>query len=252
MNDIVTGAVLGTEVAAITKQQAAKTVIEWGERGDRAYAIEAADVHVVTRARHEKKFGEAMTKFDLVCPDGMPVKWSLNSVVKEEDKIKDRVSGAELMEEVFKQSAEREKCTHFLLGGSEELLKKLPDMMKEKCPGSEVCGVYSPPFGQWPDDEFEKICNKIKESGAQHIWVGLGCPKQERWIAEHKERLPAGCYYGVGAAFAFHAGMIPRAPVIFQRIGMEWLYRLCREPRRLWKRYFTYNSLFMYYKLFKK
>ncbi len=251
MNNIVTGSVLGTQVAAVTKENAAEIVIEWGQRGDRAYAIEAADVHVVTRARHEDDFGKVMTKFDLICPDGMPVKWSLNKAVKKEDQIEDRVSGAELMEEVFRQSAYHEGCSHFLLGGSDKLLDILPSIIEEKCPGSRVAGVYSPPFGQWPEDEFERICQKIKDSGAQHVWVGLGCPKQERWIADHKEQLPPGCYYGVGAAFAFHAGMVPRAPMIFQKTGMEWFFRLCKEPRRLWKRYFTYNSLFIFYS-FKK
>lgn len=242
--------VLGTEVAAVTRTEAAEVAIRWGRQKDRAYAIEAADVHVITRARHESEFGEVIGKFDMICPDGMPVKWSLNRQLEDDEKLASRLSGAELMEEVFLQSAHSE-VTHFLLGGSEDLLAMLPDKMSALCEGSKVSGVYSPPFGEWPDDELERIISKIEESGAQHIWVGLGCPKQERWIAKHKEELPVGCYYGVGAAFAFHAGMIPRAPQIFQKLGMEWFYRLCREPRRLWKRYFTYNSLFIRYTFFK-
>lgn len=244
---IKTRKVLGLDVAVTTRSDAARQVIEWGNQGDRAYAVEAADVHVVTRARHEKEFGEVMAKFDLVCPDGMPVLWTVNKQLPDGEKMHERVSGAELMEEVLKQGQQQEDCSHFLLGGSEKLLEVLPDKLRELAPEAKISGVYSPPFGKWPDDEFERICSKIKESRAKHIWVGLGCPKQERWIANHKELLPTGCYYGVGAAFAFHAGLVDRAPTFFQKAGLEWFYRLCKEPRRLWKRYFTYNSLFIWY-----
>jgi N-acetylglucosaminyldiphosphoundecaprenol N-acetyl-beta-D-mannosaminyltransferase len=99
----------------------------------------------------------------------------------------------------------------------------------------------------WPEDEFERMAGMIRESGANLIWVGLGCPKQERWIAENKDRLPPGVYFGIGAAFAFHAGEVSQAPAWIQRMGMEWLYRLLAEPRRLWRRYFTYNSLFVWH-----
>jgi len=91
------------------------------------------------------------------------------------------------------------------------------------------------------------ITEKIKSSGANLIWVGLGCPKQELWIAQNKDRLPPGVYFGIGAAFAFHAGEVRQSPPIFQRLGLEWAYRLAMEPRRLFKRYFTYNSLFVYH-----
>lgn len=103
------------------------------------------------------------------------------------------------------------------------------------------------PFSVKQDVELEKICKLSKQSGANHIWVGLGCPKQELWIAEHKDDLPPACYCDIGAAFAFHAGEVKQAPEIFQKLGMEWVYRLWMEPRRLFKWYFNYNSLFVFY-----
>ncbi|MBK1832277.1 WecB/TagA/CpsF family glycosyltransferase [Verrucomicrobiaceae bacterium R5-34] len=243
--------VLGTPVAVVTKESAAAQVIAWADRGDRAYAIEAADVHVVTRARHEPEFGECMSRFDMVCPDGMPVLWSVNRELPENDRLTERVCGADLMQETMRQTAEKGGQSHFLLGGAETTLEKLVETLPEKVPRVRIAGSYSPPFGEWPADEFERICQKITESGASHVWVGLGCPKQERWISENKQQLPPACYYGVGAAFAFHAGEISRAPRLFQKTGTEWLYRVICEPRRLWKRYFTYNSLFIRYQLFE-
>jgi len=98
-------------------------------------------------------------------------------------------------------------------------------------------------------DEFNCICEKIRDARANLIWVGIGCPKQEHWIAKHKDQLPPGVYFGIGAAFAFHAGEVSQAPAFLQRNGLEWIYRLAMEPRRLFKRYFTYNSLFIYHLL---
>ncbi len=116
-------------------------------------------------------------------------------------------------------------------------------------PNSLITGVHSPPFGAWPADETETIIGKIRASGANLVWVGLGCPKQEHWIAKNKHLLPPAVYFGIGAAFAFHAGEVKQAPALFQKTGLEWAYRLAMEPRRLFKRYLTYNSLFLYHTL---
>lgn len=244
--------VLGLSVAATTKEEATEQIIAWAKEADRAYAIEAADCHVVTRARHEESYGKVMAKFDLICPDGMPLVWTINRQVPDGEKLDERVSGADLMLEVIEQTAGDDSMGHFLLGGSEEVLATLQEKLIEKCPEARIAAVYSPPFGEWPEDEFERICAKIRESGAKFVWVGLGCPKQEKWIGENKENLPSGCYFGIGAAFAFHAGSVQRAPDFFKNNGLEWLYRLCKEPRRLFKRYFTYNSLFVWYSLREK
>lgn len=241
--------VIGLPVAVTTYVDAIQWISEHARKGDRAYAVEAANTHVAALARHEKDFGAVMAKFDFICPDGMPLIWSINRKLVKEDKLTDRVYGPTLMLKCIEASEGQSDLKHFLLGGSQSTLDKLTDKFSKENPEAIITGVYSPPFGDWPQEEFDKICGLIKASGANHIWVGLGCPKQERWIAKHKEDLPAGCYFGIGAAFAFHAGEVKQAPEWIQKYALEWAYRLCKEPRRLFKRYFTYNSLFIYYKL---
>jgi len=241
--------ILGTPVAVTHRAEAAATAIRWAKAGDRAYAVEAADVHVIARSRHEQDFGAALSRFDLICPDGMPLVWAINAQVHPGERLQERVSGAELMAEIFRQSAGDPELGHFLLGGSDALLGTLQEKLPALAPGCVVAGVYSPPFGPWPDDEFERICGLIRESGARFVWVGLGCPKQERWIGDNLDGLPPAVYFGVGAAFAFHAGFVSRAPEWCQKLGLEWAYRLYREPKRLFRRYFTYNSLFLWYGL---
>ncbi len=246
--DIPTVKVLDLPIAALSLREVVLQVTEWAQTAQRAYAIEAADVHVVTRSRHEPDFGEVMQRFDLICPDGMPIFWSMNRQLPKAERLADRACGADIMAGTIEESS-KNGMSHFLLGGSESLLEKLEGKLEERFPNSTIAASYSPPFGEWPEDELQRICQKIKESGARFIWVGLGCPKQERWISNNKENLPPGCYFGVGAAFAFHAGEISRAPALFRKTGMEWFYRLCKEPKRLWKRYLYYNSQFVRYTL---
>lgn len=241
--------VIGLPVAAISYAEAVDWIFERARKNDKAYAVEAANTHVAALARHETDFGHAMAKFDLICPDGMPLVWSVNRQLRKDGvaPLADRVYGPTLMLKTIEASEGQNDLKHFLLGGSQSTLEKLCQRFRKQQPNAQIAGVYSPPFGEWPEDEFERIKSKIEESGANLVWVGLGCPKQERWIAQHKEQLPAGCYFGIGAAFAFHAGEVDQAPAWIQSAGLEWLYRLAKEPRRLFKRYVTYNSLFIYY-----
>ena len=238
--------VIGLKVAAIDYAGAVEAILAWAEKGDRAYAVSAANTHVSAFARHNEEFGEALSKFDLACPDGMPLVWAANHSLGE-DRLLDRVYGPTLMLRALEGSAGRETVKHFLFGGAESTLAKLEQRMEDDFPETQLAGTYSPPFGDWPEDEFERICEKIKSSGANVVWVGLGCPKQELWIGKHLDRLPPAVYLGVGAAFAFHAGEVRQAPAFIQRFAMEWFYRLCMEPRRLWRRYLVHNSLFILY-----
>jgi len=175
-------------------------------------------------------------------PDGMPLVWAMN---RRGAGLQDRVYGPTLMLHALAQPG----VTHFLLGGSEEMLERLAAKLQERFPGLRLAGSYAPPFGEWSREENERIFQKIAASGAQYIWVGLGCPKQEQWIARHKAELPPGVYFAIGAAFAFHAGLVSQAPAWMQKRGLEWAYRLASEPRRLWKRYVVYNTLFLWYLL---
>lgn len=203
-------------------------------------------------ARHEyNNFGEAIKKFDVITPDGMPLLWAVNRKLAKDKKLKDRVYGPTLMLKTIEASKENPQFRHFFLGGKISTLQSLKKNLTSKFPEAKIAEMYSPPFGEWPSDEFENIKQKIIESKANIVWVGLGCPKQEQWIAKYKEQLPNAVYFGIGAAFAFHAGEVKQAPEWIQKISMEWLYRLCKEPRRLWKRYFTYNFLFVWYFLMR-
>lgn len=225
-------------------------ILYWAQQRHSVYAVEAANTHVVSMTRSDKVFGAVMDQFDLIVPDGMPLVWSLNRKLADTEKLTDRVYGPELMLRCMEASRGQEQFQHYLLGGSEELLGALIHSLKAKFPDLNIAGTYSPPFGSWPIEEDLRICQAIRESGANLIWVSLGCPKQEAWIARLKTRgLPPGVYFGIGAAFAFHAGKVPQAPGWMQRRGLEWLYRLVMEPRRLWKRYVIYNTLFVYYSL---
>lgn len=241
--------VIGLPVAATTYQGAIEWIKAAALKADRAYAVEAANTHVAALARHDATFGEAMAKFDLITPDGMPLVWSVNRQLPGSEKLTDRVYGPTLMLKTIKASQGEPDLRHFLFGGKQSTLDKLTKRFATDYPDTVIAGAYSPPFGDWPEDEFGRICEKIRASGANLVWVGLGCPKQETWIAKHKDQLPPAVYFGIGAAFAFHAGEVKQAPAWIQRCGIEWLYRLCKEPRRLFKRYFVNNSLFVYYSL---
>lgn len=242
--------IIGLPVAATTYAGAVGWILEHALDTDRTYAVEAANTHVAALARTDKQFGEAMRQFDLICPDGMPLVWALNSQLGADEKLTDRVYGPTLMLETLKATNGREtEFSHFLLGGKQSTLDKLTRKFADQFPGVDIAGTHSPPFGEWPGGEFEVITEKILNSGANLIWVGLGCPKQEHWISANKHRLPPGVYFGIGAAFAFHAGEVRQAPPVIQRLGLEWAYRVAMEPRRLFKRYFTYNSLFIYHLL---
>ncbi len=239
--------VIGLPVAATDYAGAVEWILEHAAKADRARAVEAANTHVAAMARSDAAFGESMRCFDLIVPDGMPLVWAINRQLPPEQRIPDRVYGPTLMLETLKATQGRPEFRHFLLGGRRSTLDKLTSSFAQRFPGAVIAGVHSPPFGEWPDDEFERVCEMIRSSGANLIWVGLGCPKQEHWIARHKHHLPPGVYFGIGAAFAFHAGEVRQSPPVLQKLGLEWAYRLAMEPRRLFKRYFTYNTLFLYY-----
>jgi N-acetylglucosaminyldiphosphoundecaprenol N-acetyl-beta-D-mannosaminyltransferase len=239
--------VIGLPLAATTYAGAVDWILEKALDASSVHAVEAANTHVAALRRSDRAFRETMDRFDLIVPDGMPLVWGINSQLPDGKKLTDRVYGPTLMLETLKATRGRGEFRHFLLGGRESTLKKLEDSFGERFPGSVIAGSYSPPFGDWPEGTFESICGMIRDSGANLIWVGLGCPKQEHWIARNKHLLPPGVYFGIGAAFAFHAGEVRQSPPLLQKIGLEWAYRVAMEPRRLFKRYFTYNSLFVYY-----
>lgn len=242
--------VIGLPVAVTDYAGAISWILEKASTADRPYAVEAANTHVAALSRHDPEFSESIGKFDLITPDGMPLIWSLNAQLPAEEKLTDRVYGPTLMlETIAATNTPDSPFRHFLLGGKTSTLEKLTQRFSKEFSNTNIAGTYSPPFDDWPETETESILQSIRESRANLVWVGLGCPKQEHWIAKNKHLLPPAVYFGIGAAFAFHAGEVKQAPLLLQKAGLEWAYRLTMEPRRLFKRYLTYNSLFLYYSL---
>jgi N-acetylglucosaminyldiphosphoundecaprenol N-acetyl-beta-D-mannosaminyltransferase len=240
--------VIGLPIAATDYRGAVAWIMARSRAPDRAFAVAAANTHLVALARRDPEFGATMGRFDLICPDGMPLVWWVNAGLPAGERLRERVYGPTLMLETLRAGVGGQSgARHFLLGGRESTLEKLRARFAADFPGVTIAGSYSPPFGDWPADEFERIAARIREARATLVWVGLGCPKQEHWIARHLDRLPPAVYLAIGAAFAFHAGEVPQAPPFLQRHGLEWAYRLWAEPRRLFRRYFTYNSLFLWY-----
>ena len=245
-------AILGQPIDVINYSGAAQEILRLAQDPTRPYAVEAANTMVVTLARHDPSFRAVMDHFDLILPDGMPLIWCLNRQLPPGKMLSDRVYGPEFMLRVLDATQDRQEYRHYFLGGAPDVLAQLSENMSQRFPRAIIAGTYSPPFGPWDEAEQQKIIAQIRNSRANLIWVGLGCPKQEKWIAAQKHRLPAGVYFGIGAAFAFHAGRVKNSPLWIQKIGMEWAFRLLMEPRRLFSRYLKYNTLFLKYLLFGK
>jgi N-acetylglucosaminyldiphosphoundecaprenol N-acetyl-beta-D-mannosaminyltransferase len=204
--------------------------------------LTAAAVNLVMSAREDPDTMRAVLGASLAVPDGQPLVWALKLLGHARAT---RVYGPSLMA-AFCARAARNGTPIYLYGGrSEEALALLTDRLGERFPGLNVAGGSSPPFRVLTPAEEEHVVAEIDASGAQVVWVGTGQPKQERWMSAMRPRLRAPLLVGVGAAFDFHAGIVPQAPAWMQRGGLEWTYRLAHEPRRLWRRYASQNPRFV-------
>lgn len=243
------GFIFGLPVVSCTMEALVDELLGAARSPERPLLVAAADVHVATRTVRDPSYGRSLAAFDWICPDGVPLVWLLKK--QKAPGAPARLSGPDIMSAMWEagQRHPQAPVRHFLLGGKPETLTLLQQQLAARYPDAVLAGSYSPPFGTWDEEEQTRICRLIAESNATCVWVGLGCPKQESWLASRRHALPAALYFAVGAAFDFHAGTVRRAPLWMQKRGLEWFYRLCREPRRLMKRYVTYNSLFVYYLL---
>lgn len=215
-------------------------IIEWAKCRQSKYTC-LTNVHMMIEAYKNPGFAKMVNDADLIIPDGMPLKWGLRFLygVKQE-----RIAGMELLADLLKE-AENQKLTVFFYGGTENMLQKTRSYLKRHYPLLNIVGLYSPPFRPLsPEEEMETI-NKINASEAHLVFVALGCPKQEKWMAKMKGKINA-VMVGVGGAVPMMVGLQKRAPQWVQNIGMEWFFRLIQEPRRLFKRYAITNSIFIY------
>jgi N-acetylglucosaminyldiphosphoundecaprenol N-acetyl-beta-D-mannosaminyltransferase len=204
--------------------------------------VTAAAVNLVMSAREDPAVMDAVLGATLAVPDGQPLVWALRALGFSRAT---RIYGPDLMVR-FCERAAAAGTPMFLYGGrTPEALALLEARLRERFPGLLIVGGHSPPFRAPTPAEEEETVRMIDASGAAVVWVGTGQPKQELWMARMRPRLSAPLLVGVGAAFDFHAGLVSQAPPWMQRNGLEWLYRLSREPRRLWRRYARYNPLFI-------
>ena len=230
--------VIHTSVDVTSYAQVAAQIAEWISLKSWGF-ICAANVHMIMEGYDAQSFQRVLNRSRLVVPDGMPLVWMLRASGYPDQP---RVYGPTLMLEVC-QAATVKGYSIGLFGGTQECLDQLQVTLKEKFSSLRIAYSYSPPFRAGTPAEEDRIIENINKSGISVLFVGLGCPKQEKWMDEHADRLNV-IQIGVGAAFAFHAGLVRQAPRFLQRLGMEWVFRLCAEPRRLWFRYLYHNPRF--------
>jgi N-acetylglucosaminyldiphosphoundecaprenol N-acetyl-beta-D-mannosaminyltransferase len=207
----------------------------------RGYVCVAA-THTVMASHEDADLRAAVLGSSLTVPDGQPLVWAMNALGAGLDA---RVYGPTLMERAIERAA-ASGTRHFLYGGRNHgALVQLTYNLRSRHPGVKIVGGHVPPFRPLTRDEEDAVVAEIDRSGADVVWVGIGVPKQEKWMAAMRERLRAPVLVGVGAAFDFHAGLVPQAPPWMQEAGLEWAFRLGAEPRRLWRRYLRYNPRFV-------
>jgi N-acetylglucosaminyldiphosphoundecaprenol N-acetyl-beta-D-mannosaminyltransferase len=232
--------ILGVGVMPLNLAQAVETLDTWRRDGRRDYVC-CVSVHGLVMAQRDQAVRDALNGAGLATQDGMPlVWWSRRAGYAGTG----RACGPDLMEAMCANSAARGH-RHYFYGGSPVVLGRLVARLKQRHPGLIIAGHHSPPFRKLTEAEDAADVAAINDARPDFVWVGLGMPKQEKWIAAHVGRIDATALLGVGAAFDFHAGTTPRAPAWMQRSGSEWLFRLASEPRRLARRYFVDNTIFI-------
>lgn len=231
--------ILGTRVDATRYAEAAEHVCRWARGGESRYVC-AANVHMVMEGHDDPAFRVVVNGADLVTADGMPLAWSLRLLGVAGAP---RVYGPDLVLAVCARAA-KEGIPVGLHGGSPPALAGLEDALRRRFPALRIVHRASPPFRPLSADEKEAARREIADSGARILFVGLGCPRQERWMADERGRIPA-VMLGVGAAFDFLSGTKTQAPSLLRRTGLEWAFRLAAEPRRLARRYLVHNPRFV-------
>jgi N-acetylglucosaminyldiphosphoundecaprenol N-acetyl-beta-D-mannosaminyltransferase len=232
--------VLGVGISVVDTGSALETIGGWIERREPNYVC-VTGVHGVMECQRDAELLGIHNRSGLTVPDGMPMVWAGRRAGA--DGI-GQVRGSDLMLAVLATAAVR-GWSSFLYGGAAGVPERLAARLAERFPGIRIAGVHSPPFRPPTPDEDAAIVERIDGSGADLVWVGLSTPKQERWMAAHRSRLTAPVLLGVGAAFDMHAGLLPQAPPWMQRRGLEWSYRVAREPRRLARRYLRNNPAYL-------
>ncbi|WP_224773380.1 WecB/TagA/CpsF family glycosyltransferase [Metabacillus idriensis] len=234
------GKIIETRISAINFNECVSLIEEWIENKVSNYVC-ICNTHSLVTASENQDFKNALDNAGLCTPDGVPLVWALKMYGY---KGQERVDGPNLMLELCKKANDKEYKV-FLYGGENERLKELKNKLEKKYRNLNIVGAISPPFRKLSKAEEDEYTKVINNSNADLIFISLGCPKQELWMYQKKNKIN-GVMLGVGAAFEFINGNIKRPPVILQKSGFEWLYRLISEPKRLWKRYLYNNPVYIY------
>lgn len=233
--------VLGVPLAAVDYEGAMNAMDAMIAAREHGYVC-ATPTHGVMVSRDDREMHAAMTQATLNVPDGMPLVWLMNALGEQ---LEDRVYGPNLMAQYSDRCVAAGHRVWLYGGRDDGALAQLDEALRSKHPGIEIVGGYSPPFRPLSASEEDELCERINADRPDVLWVGIGVPKQEKWMARMRERLEVPVMCGVGAAFDFHAGRVPQAPGWMQERGLEWLYRLAQDPRRLLPRYLYYNPRFV-------
>jgi len=231
--------ILGVNLAVSSYDEVVNKCVEWAKASE-PHTVLFANVHMLMEAHDTVGFRSDLNLADMVNPDGMPLVWALRALGHSNAR---RVYGPDATEALL-GAAQRSGIPIGFYGGSEATLTKLVAEVEGQYPGIQVVFQMSPPFRPLSKAEDDNIVRQIANSGARWLFVGLGCPKQEAWILNHRDRVPA-VMLGVGAAFDFIAGSKPQAPRWMMSNGLEWIFRLVSEPRRLAGRYLKHNPRFV-------
>jgi N-acetylglucosaminyldiphosphoundecaprenol N-acetyl-beta-D-mannosaminyltransferase len=235
--------VLEVRVNALQIPDVVAQMEEWIRNPSGCHSIAATSMHGIVEAQHAPAFKEILNSTDLVVPDGMPLVWLGR---RRGHDLPRRVYGPDLMATFFEKTAGK-GYRHFLYGGKPGVAEQLAETLQCRFPETQVAGTYSPPFRPLTQEEDDEIAALISRTAPDVVWVGLGAPKQERWMHEHRNRLRAPLLVSVGAAFNILSGRCRQAPRWMREHGLEWLFRLLQEPRRLWRRYLIYGAQFIAY-----
>ena len=232
--------VLGVRVDAVQIPDVVAQMERWIQQRAKSHYIAVTGMHGVTEAQQDPCFKDILNAADLVVPDGMPLVW-LSRI--RGHSLKRRVYGPELMLSFCDQTAPK-VYRHFFYGGAPGVAEQLAEILQARFTGLRVVGTCSPPFRPLTDQEEKEIVDLIQAAAPDVLWVGLSTPKQERWMYEHQNQLSIPVMVGVGAAFDLNTGRVRQAPVWMREHGLEWVFRLLQEPRRLWRRYLIYGWRF--------
>jgi N-acetylglucosaminyldiphosphoundecaprenol N-acetyl-beta-D-mannosaminyltransferase len=233
--------VVGVPLAVIDYQQTLRWIDAMVTQRRRGYVC-VCNVHTVMASDEDPELRTALMASSMNVPDGQPLVWAMNALGQS---LRDRVYGPELMTRACAHAAATGQRFYLYGGRDQEALLQLGISLRERFPGINIVGGYAPPFRTLTEEERTAVAEDINESEPDVVWVGIGVPKQEKWMASLRPYLDAPVLVGVGAAFDFLAGLVPQAPPMLQKAGLEWAYRLAREPRRLWRRYLRYNPRFV-------